>query len=201
MTVRAVNPFATRHVRPGAVPFLFPPGASIDALLDRLERHHGWGQIIGPHGTGKSTLLAGLLEGLARRGRRTLVAELHDGHRRLPEAVWRALAPGGGGLQVVIDGYEQLGFWTRRRLKAACRRDGHGLLVTAHRSVGLPDLYRTHVAPDCARRVLEHLLAGEGRPLVDDDDLAACLTARGGNLREALFDLYDLWEQRRRQMG
>ena len=72
--------------------------------------------------------------------------------------------------------------------RAACRRAGAGLLVTAHRPVGLPDLRHTHVTPELAGRVVSALLAGrDWWPA--GTDLAALLSARGGNLRDVLFDL------------
>jgi hypothetical protein len=187
------NPFSTRHVRPGAIPYQFPPGDSMDALLSRLEASGWWGQIIGPHGTGKSTLVAALLPALQQRGREPSLVRLHERHRRLPPAVWAA-PPANGVL--VLDGFEQLPLWVRWRLQRHCRRSGWGLLVTAHRPLGLPDLHCTEVKPDVARSILAHLLGGQ-QGLVDESDLFACLAARGGNLREALFDLYDSHERRR----
>ncbi len=65
----AENPFSTRHVRPGALSFLFARGDSTAALVEQLQRN-GWrGQITGPHGAGKSTLLATLVPELQRAGR------------------------------------------------------------------------------------------------------------------------------------
>ncbi len=54
------NPFCTRWVRPGAIPFLFPPGENAEELADRLRQAGWWGEITGPHGSGKSALLAAL---------------------------------------------------------------------------------------------------------------------------------------------
>ena len=31
------NPFCTRRVRPGAIPFLFPPDQTAEALIERLD--------------------------------------------------------------------------------------------------------------------------------------------------------------------
>ncbi len=53
----AENPFCTRRIRPGALPYFFPPGASIETILQRFQDFAGWGEIVGPHGSGKSTLL------------------------------------------------------------------------------------------------------------------------------------------------
>src|SRR5579859_6457327 len=83
------NPFSTRCVRPGAIPFRFPPGESAATMVDRLERQGWWGQIVGPHGSGKSTLLAALLPELRRR-RALVTTSLHEDRRRLPLALWAA---------------------------------------------------------------------------------------------------------------
>jgi hypothetical protein len=192
------NPFATRHVRPGAIPYLFPPGEHAARVVERL-RANGWrGQIVGPHGSGKSTFLAALLPELSRVGRIPLLVALHDGQRRLPpetRPALRALHPAG---IVVIDGYEQLGCWSRFWLERSCRRRSWGLLVTAHRSVGLPGLLRTSVTLETAWRIVEHLLP-DPTGLINPTDVAVRLAARAGNLREVLFELYDLIETRRRQ--
>jgi hypothetical protein len=192
----AVNPFCARRVRPGAVPFFFPDTLSPAALVRRL-REAGWrGQVIGPHGSGKSTLLAGLRPHLEAAGRELLPVVRHGGERSLPAGFWERLASLGPTGLVVVDGYEQLGAWSRWRLWRACRRRGLGLLVTAHAGVGLPLIHRTAVTPELALRVVGHLTVGSAR-LVGDGEVLARLAARGGNLREALFELYDLHERRR----
>jgi type IV secretory pathway ATPase VirB11/archaellum biosynthesis ATPase len=176
------NPFCTRHVRPGAIPFRFPGGLDAKGLADRLEAN-GWrGQIVGPHGSGKSTLLEALMPELRRR--RTVVrVELHDRERRLPPEVWAT----GEGTLLVIDGYEQLGWWTRRRVRRHCRE----LLVTTHRGQGLPDLYRTDVTAELVGEIVQGLHA-DAVP-----DLVRRLAHHRGNLREVLFELYDRYEERR----
>jgi hypothetical protein len=188
------NPFSARRLRPGAVPFFFPPGLDAAALVERL-RAAGWrGQVVGPHGSGKSTLLAALRLQLEAAGLDVHAAALHDG-QSLPAGFWAALGKGRPGV-VLLDGHEQLGVWARWRLRWACRRRGLGLVVTSHTDAGLPVLYRTEVTPEVARRVVAYLTAGTTATVADrevDDRLAV----RGGNLREALFDLYDLHERRR----
>jgi hypothetical protein len=193
------NPFATRYVRPGALPFLFPPGHDLAGLVERLRRQGWWGQVVGPHGTGKSTLLAALVPELERAGRRPLLVCLHEGERALPAGARSALneAP----RLFVIDGHEQLGWWARRGLHRACRRNGHGLLITTHHSAGLPELYRTTVTADLARRVVDKLLGGAEGSLLDKVDVAALLAARRGNLRAVLFDLYDEHERHQGEPG
>ena len=57
----ADNPFSTRYTRPGAIPFRFPPGTSADGLVEQLRRQQWRGAIVGPHGSGKSSLVAALV--------------------------------------------------------------------------------------------------------------------------------------------
>jgi hypothetical protein len=192
----ADNPFSTRCVRPGAIAYRFPPGKSVGAMLARLERNGGRGQIVGPHGSGKSALVATLRTALAQSGRPTRLIELHDGERRLPVSHRRlkALAPG---TVLIVDGYEQLGVLSRWRLRRLCRRKGLWLMVTAHRSVGFPDLSRTTTSVALAQAIVADLTAGEALPLTAEE-VTARFGQRRGDLREVLFDLYDLYEQRRR---
>jgi len=189
------NPFCTRRVRPGAIPFLFPPGEDAETLVRRLQEN-GWrGEIVGPHGSGKSALLAALLPSLERAGQQPLLIELRDRQRRLPLDLRRQFLEKPPTI-VVVDGYEQLGFWSRFRLKRLCRRRGWGLLATAPGAVGLPVLFSTVVTPELARTVVDRLLAGQTPPWTAEE-LNERLARHGGNLRETLFDLYDFYEQRR----
>lgn len=190
------NPFSTRHVRPGALTYLFPPGKSAAGLIRRLEEN-GWrGQVVGPHGSGKSALLATLIAALQQTQRHSLLIELHDGQRRLPVELRHV--PGlVEGTIVFIDGYEQLAFWSRFLLRRYCRKHHLGLVVTAHASVGFPDLFRTTVSLPLARNLVEQLL-GKDASLIAPGEVNERFEVHQGDLREMLFDLYDLYEKRRR---
>ncbi len=188
------NPFCARRIQPGAVGFVFPPGVTLADVLARLDQA-GWrGQIVGPHGSGKSTLLEALIPAIEATGRPVVRVTLRDAQRRLPvDLRWWALAPG---TLLVIDGYEQLPLWQRLRVRWRCRRQKLGLLVTCHRPCRLPRVYEAAVDLEIACRVVSHLLAGQtGR--ITPHDVAARLAFHKGNLRETLFDLYDLYELRR----
>lgn len=186
------NPFSTRFIRPGAIPFLFAPGESIEGFLERLRAANWWGQIIGPHGSGKSTLLATLLPALEAAERRVVSITLHQGDRQLPRLDQETLS---ATAQVVIDGYEQLSWWSRRRIKSLCSRCCAGLLVTAHSGVGLPAIYETKPSEELARLIVGRLTADNGDPITPDDVRAAYTAARG-DIRETLFKLYDICHQR-----
>lgn len=190
-----MNPFATRYVRPGAIAFRFASGETAEGLVARLRAAAWQGEIVGAHGTGKSTLLAALLPELERAGRSIVSFSLHDGERRLP-ADKRQLQSLGETEVVIIDGYEQLGALARLSIRRLCRKRRCGLLVTAHAHVGLPLLYATRVEMEMAKRIVAELLPA-GDAAISPDDVARALAEQRGNFREALFRLYDLYELRR----
>ncbi|HVA46379.1 MAG TPA: hypothetical protein VNH11_08400 [Pirellulales bacterium] len=192
--VPANNPFSTRRTRPGAIAFRFEDGEEAGTVVERLRSNEWWGQIVGPHGSGKSTLLATLLPALEAAGRRVQLIALHEGERRLPlvKDAWRGLS---ASTQIIVDGYEQLGPFARWSLTRRCRRCGCGLLVTTHRDLGLPTIWTMNPRLELAKDLVRDLLP-PGDETIADRDIESAWHARHGNLREALFDLYDLFEQR-----
>jgi hypothetical protein len=192
----AENPFCTRRIKPGALPFLFPPGVTWDSILKQLQKNAGWGEIIGPHGSGKSTLLAGLIPLLQAEGWHVERFDLHDGHRHLPVDV-RKISGIEKPFLLIVDGYEQLGKLSRLHIKRHCCARGWGLIATAHRSVGLPELFNTTATLEQANRVVGELLKNDAS-VVSGQEIADCYARCQGNLREMLFELYDLFEQRRK---
>ena len=186
------NPFATRFIRPGAIPFIFAEGESAASLVERLREQAWWGQILGPHGSGKSTLLATLIPALAAAGRHVALHTLHQGEHRLSAFDCQRLAPS---TQLIVDGFEQLTWWQKRRVKASCRRAGCGLLITAHVDLGLPTVYQTQPSESLAATVVARLLPESGHKIAASD-VAAAYAAAAGNVRETLFQLFDVYQQR-----
>ena len=189
------NPFATRFIRPGAIPYFFADGQSAASLVARLEANQWWGEIIGPHGSGKSTLLATLVLELAAKGREVVHHTLSQGERsvdfsKLNAARWNETT------QVIIDGYEQLSWWSRWRLKSVCLQRNAGLLITAHAPMGLPTLVQTQPTADLARQVVQRLLPA-GDTTISPDDIDRAFAAQQGNLRETLFALFDMYQARK----
>jgi hypothetical protein len=186
------NPFSTRFIRPGAVPFLFGPDESAERLVSRLAGQAWRGQIIGPHGSGKSTLLTALAGPLTAAGRRLWHVSLHNDERRLPRG-WSQEVRSQQANTIVVDGYEQLAAWQRCSLRMKCRFRGWGLLITAHSDVGLPTIYQTTSDLATARKVVDSLLTEEAGRLTPEQ-VATAYSEAGGNVREALFRLYDVWD-------
>ncbi len=187
------NPFSTRYIRPGAIPYLFPDGISVSSLVERLRMNNWRGQIIGPHGSGKSTLLAALVPVMEGAGRHVVSIALHQGERRLLAIDRAALS---STTLLVIDGYEQLSWWSRWRVQRLCKRHGAGLLATAHTDQGLPTIFQTQPSEPLVQRVVAALLPTDDGTLAPAD-VASAYAATGGNVRETLFKLFDTYQQRR----
>lgn len=189
------NPFSSCYVRPGAIPFRFSGEATPSRVVDRLQQSNWWGQIVGPHGSGKSTCLATLIPYLKREGKQIDLYRLADRQRQLPSRP--AAPPWNASVLVIVDGYEQLSWWNRWQLRRKCRRCKAGLLVTTHVDLGLPTIYNASVEPSTARELVNDLLRRGAQPLpptaIDD-----ALSRNATNLREVLFELYDRYERERR---
>ncbi len=167
------NPFSTCFTQPGALEFDFAGSGSVAQLVDQLRDQGWWGQIVGAHGTGKSTLLAALAPALRQAGRQLITCALHAGERQLPAEQRTELRECPQQAVLVVDGYEQLRWWTRKRLQWQCRHYSCGLLVTTHRDCHLPTLYQTK--PDL--QLVQHLVARlqrGGPQRVGEADVARC---------------------------
>ena len=191
--IESANPFSTRFIRPGAVSYVFVDGEDANTLVSRLAGLGWWAQVVGPHGSGKSTLIAHLVEPLERAGHRAAVFALRDGQRRLPRG-WEADVAQRAAGMVVIDGYEQLSYFSRWWVAWRCCRRRWGLLVTAHHDVGFPTLLRTASSLATAQAVVDQLLGDNDRGI--DHEAVAESYAGAGSVRETLFALYDRYEKR-----
>ena len=175
------NPFATRYIRPGAQDYIFPPGSSAEQLVETLRQNNWCGQIIGPHGSGKSTLVAAIIPALQSAGRNVI---------HYPSAIQLDATT-----QLVVDGYEQLSWLQRRSLVQRCKKFQAGLLVTAHRDMHLPTLVLTEPSLELTRAVVARLLAA-GSDSITADEIADAYQQTGGNIRETLFKLFDVYQER-----
>jgi energy-coupling factor transporter ATP-binding protein EcfA2 len=187
------NPFATRFIRPGASPFLFLDDDSAEAIVERLKANRWRGQIIGEHGSGKSTLVATLVPLMEAEERQVVLLKVGPEVRRLPAIEKSSLLPV---TQLIIDGYEQLSWWSRIWIQWLVRRSGAGLLVTAHADVGLPMLYVTKSSEELAYAVVNSLVSTEGSSIAPSE-IADAYRAAGGNVRETLFKLFDIYQERK----
>lgn len=186
------NPFSTSRVRPGALAFRFGDGRDARDVVRQFERCGGRGQITGPHGSGKSTLVQTLIPELRRAGWSVELWRIRPGATIEVTSVGESSAR----RVRIVDGYEQLNGWRRGQLKLWRWWHRAGLLVTSHADAGLPSLAETTATVELAQSIVSTLLA-DFPPLVDSRDVVEAYSRYPENLREVLFALYDLYETRR----
>ena len=200
------NPFCTRFVRPGEIEYRFSSTEteSTQAVLDRLQAERV-GLVVGPHGSGKSTLVHTLVKaGRGRFSEHEVVQLVKSDSKSWIERLSHSRAQGRqvGNIQhqlppgalFVVDGAEQLSSRIRRRILRLARIKQHTVLATSHQPLDhLPVLYRTTLNPRIVRELAEQLthdcspevkaLAKRRLEQVDWGTLT--------NVRELWFQLYD----------
>lgn len=188
------NPFSTCFTRPGTLPPLDATGApvALGMLVDRLLTGPAAVSITAPHGHGKTSLLVALFAELRRRGWPTVLVRV----RSLRDAWTAAATAARAGPETVlgIDGCDRLPRVGVRMVAAVVRRRRLRLVITTHREGGLPALYRCETTPALFAALVARLPDHGGRITADDIDDA--FRRHAGDVREALYDLYDRFERR-----
>ncbi|MEN0064903.1 MAG: hypothetical protein AAGA48_22350 [Myxococcota bacterium] len=162
----------------------YATGSALTAFAKRLAALHHRAALVGPHGTGKTTLREDLERHYLRLGWRIVRLAFHP-HTWPPWNAWGAvLAAPRDRTLVTVDGVEQLPrpLW---RLLRSVRRGP--LLVTSHHDCGLPVLHR-HTTDST---VLQQIVEALGGPRALDYD--ALWAKHDGNIRSCLLDCYDRW--------
>jgi hypothetical protein len=172
------NPFASDRIE--SIPY-HPQGTTWEAIMTRLADLRYRAAIVGPHGTGKTTLLEELAARLERLGYIPQRALLNDRSPRLPRGMLREPT---SAQVVLIDGADHLPRLSWLMLRLRCRHAG-GLVVTCHAAGMLPTLVRTTASPELLRQIVTRLQPHHA------GDLADLFHRHAGNIRAALRELYD----------
>lgn len=180
------NPFSTKFIRPGAIAYQCVPGKSISYYADCFLSNGCRGQVVGPHGTGKSTFVIAIQKELAARGLDVRLVTLHS----FDKNELGSLLTLQSGSILILDGFEQLPFWRRFRITQSTLWRKIGLLTTSHVSFGLPTLLETRADLETSQNLVRTLTGSE-----PPENLGALLTKHNGNLREVFFELYDVYEK------
>lgn len=179
------NPFRSERVT--SLPWR-AQGPDLGRLWTRLAHLGGRAAIVGPHGTGKTTLLEALVDDAPRRGYAPRLVRLAEARRHPTIRVLAAACAAGPGALVAVDGSERMSAPGLRLLAAASRRASR-LLVTAHHPGPLPTLIATATNPELLARLVDELAPGELASL--EPILPELFRRHSGNLRACLGELYD----------
>jgi hypothetical protein len=184
------NPFAS--VRLHRLRYRLP-GVTWDELLERLERLAWRAAIVGPHGSGKTSFLEALEPRLQQRGFATVILRLSEDRPRF-EPGWLdgILARVTSRHILLLDGAEQMGRWAWHQFERRTRGAG-GLIITTHRPGRLPTLLTCDTTPSLLGDVVQELLPNA--PALSVATTRDLFFRHGGNLREALRELYDVYAQ------
>jgi hypothetical protein len=184
MVAACDNPFAVHRVLAQRYRF---DEAGWEKLFARLEAQNRRGALVGPKGTGKTTLLEDLSQRLVAQGRSVVMLRLSTDPQVDERCRFNAvLANVTRESFVLLDGAEQLSAtaWWQFRFQI---RHAAGVVVTTHRGGRLPLLHRCETSP----ALLNELVCALGATL-SPADAAALHRRHRGNLRAALRELYDL---------
>ena len=204
------NPFCTRFVRPGQIAYAFASDTADGKSLVNEVLRHRIGVIVGPHGTGKSTLLATLHDDLRDRFAAvvslTLTAPAPGSRspswfqrRRRELQNWRQTVSASGRLSteglLILDGAEQLSRWHWRWLGRQTNRRKQTILATSHAALpGGRTLFGTGNSPDLIRSLTRDLVIETAPDLWTrvERELGCRKLDRDTNVRDLWFDLYDV---------
>jgi len=178
------NPFNAQRI--DAMPYL-EHTIALDDVMHRLAAHHHRGAIVGPHGCGKSAMLAALGPRLQAKGLRPRPLFMNSEERgRLPRRWRAAIREATAEDALLLDGYDLLPRWARLWVLIRSRSAG-AVVVTTHQ----PSAFKTIARPQPSRQLLAALLT----QLTDEDahrlDAASLHRQSRGNLRDALRRAYD----------
>lgn len=192
------NPFATRFTRPG-YRFVEPEDVSaVESLTVRFLRNGKRGQIVGPHGCGKTSLVYAMTRSLQTAFREThfLVIRRQGWLGFRTEKI--AGLPGSGDNDLwVVDGVENLSPIQRWCLVGHCRYRNCGLLLTSHQELlGVPVLKQMLPTFSQFKQIVEHLVHAQ-HATVQSSSVREAYDRNGGNYREGLMFLYDVFQQQR----
>ncbi|MCG8584062.1 MAG: AAA family ATPase [Pirellulales bacterium] len=184
------NPFAVDRVL--RVRYHFAKG-SIEELCTRLESANWCGAIVGPHGTGKTTLLEDLADHLRRQGWRVRGARLTTERPSFDRSSLKRLFADAGPRDIIaLDGAEQLSRFAWRRFQRRARGAG-GLIITSHRAGLLPTIRNATTSLETLNYVVEQLVPAPSHAV--RDEAQRLFAEHGGNIRDVIRSLYDAWAQ------
>ena len=165
---------------------------TLDEIYGQWQDAEFRGQLIGPHGSGK-TSLAHKLEGIANKnGLKSLYLFANSSSLKVDFREWRSqLLETDSETLVIFDGIGHSPYWLRRSLL----RQTHKFLALVHKPLkNIQPICDLNPQPDLLEKLCMDLAPDEGLALLNEcGDSAELLRKHKNNLRDCFFELYDLW--------
>ena len=180
------NPFRVERVHA----FRYrPQRISWEAIIENLQQLRMRGAIVGPEGTGKTTLLEDLEQRLIAEGHVTRWLRMRRDTRSAACSLVRETLRRSKRHEILlVDGAEQIGSMTWRRFAARARKQA-GLIVTVHSPGRLPTIVECTTTPALLEEMVRDL-APEWFDLLAPE-LPRLFERHAGNLRLCIRELYD----------
>ena len=170
-------------------------GYTWDSLWDKLSEMNFRAAIVGGHGSGKTTLLEKLQPKITAKGYKTKMAFANQDKPYLRSDLKMILADMDNWDICLLDGADHLPAFSFRSLKQAFIKADKGLIITVHKPSKLPTLIKCSPDLELFKDIISELL--RDHPLPTDQEISLIYNCHRGNLREALWDMYDIWAERK----
>lgn len=192
MAVKAKNnPFSTKRLeklkyRPSPI--------AIDQIVKKLSLNGNIGEIAGPHGSGKTTLMLHLSKRLSANAGKIKHVFVNDTNPMTADGRKQLLEDLKPSQIVLIDGADHLGKITWQRLKRRILKAQAGLIITTHKTGMLETIVECSTTPQLLADIANELLRNP-KPVCSN--LIKEIYARhNGNIRNCLWQMYDIWAEK-----
>ena len=187
------NPFAAKRLVPGTMDYVVPLESELKPFVAVAAKRFlttGVGQIVGPHGCGKTSLARAICDELRENFQAVRFVAVRN--RRQIETVFEDIRQTGKAELLVVDGIERLSILHRRSLLSCGKASGGkrtNVLITSHRiHFGWPLIQE--LAP--TREHFCKIAAQFGSSGLVEADFFEAFDFAGGDYRQALMRLYDV---------
>jgi hypothetical protein len=196
------NPFRMSRIE--RIP---PQLVNRDALWQQFSQQHGRGALIGPHGSGKTTLMEHLQRDAQQRGWLVRSCFINDTTCVTWSVLSNLLIPLAQQksaqqiptqrILICIDGAERISPWLWWRFMRRLPAD-HALLITSHRAGRLPTLHQHTTSAALLRWCVEYVMPNS---TLTSEQAHGLFAQYHGNIRDCLRHLYDSWDSSTHRPG